>query len=78
MYTKICNTQKEKKQMYVRLSKEIYGTLKAALLYYRKLSKELREYGFVIKPYYPCVTNKWTDGGQLTMVWHVDDMKAPH
>ena len=39
--------------MYVRLSKAMYGTLKAALLYYRKLSKELREYGFVINPYDP-------------------------
>ena len=32
----------EKKYMYVRLSKAMYGTLKAALIYYRKLSKELR------------------------------------
>ena len=42
--------ENEKKYMYVRLSKEMYGTLKSALLYYRKLSKELREYGFVINP----------------------------
>ena len=60
--------------MYVCLSKAMYGTLKAALLYYRKLSKKLIEYRFVINPYNPCVTNKWTDEGQLTVVWHVDDM----
>ena len=63
--------------MYVRLSKAMYGTLKAALIYYSKLSKELREYGFVINPYDPCITSKWTDGGQLTVVWHVNNMKLP-
>ena len=68
----------EKKHMYVRLSKAMYGTLEAALLYDRKLSKELRKYGFVINPYDPCVANKWTSEGQLTVVWHVDDMKASH
>ena len=36
--------------MYNRLSKAMYGTLKAALIYYSKLSKELREYGFAINP----------------------------
>ena len=56
----------------------MYGTLKEALLYYKKLSKELREYRFLINPYNPCVTNKWTDGRQLTVVWHVDDMKVSH
>ena len=43
----------EKKYMYVQLSKAMYRTLKVALLYYRKLSKDLREYRFVINPYKP-------------------------
>ena len=30
----------------------------------------------MINPYDPCVAKKWTDGGQLTVVWHVDDMKV--
>ena len=55
-----------KKYMHVRLSKAVYKTLKAALLYCRKLSRELREYGFVISPYEPCVANKWKDGGGAT------------
>ena len=45
--------------MYVRLSKAMYVTLKAAQLYYRKISRELKEYGFVINPYDPYVANKW-------------------
>ena len=62
--------------MYVCLSKAMYITLKEALMYYRKLSKYLREYGFFIKPYDPCVANKWTSEGQLTVVCHVDDTKV--
>ena len=64
--------------MYINLIRAMYGTLKAALLYYRKISKELREYGFVINPHNPCVTKKWTDEGQLTVVWYVNDMKVLH
>ena len=45
--------ERTKKNMYVRLGKAMYGALKAALLYYRKLSKDLREYGFVKNPYDP-------------------------
>ena len=74
----VIHVKNEKKYMYVRLSKAMYGTLKAALLYYRKLSKELREYRFMMNPYDPCVANKWTDGGKLTLVWHVDNMKVLH
>ena len=47
----VIHKKNEKKHMYVRLSKAMYRTLKAALLYYRKMSKELREYRFVINPY---------------------------
>ena len=31
-----------KKRMYVRLSKAMYGIIKAALLYYRNMSRELK------------------------------------
>ena len=39
--------------MYIHLRKVMYGTLKATLMYCRNLSKELKEYGFVINPYDP-------------------------
>ena len=70
--------KKGKTDMYVRHSKAMYRTLNVALIYYRKNPKELREYGFVINPYDPCVANKWTSEGQLHVVWHVDDMKVSH
>ena len=56
----------------------LYGTLKAALLFWRKLSASLKEYGFVINPYDWCVANKIINGKQCTIVWHVDDLKISH
>ena len=64
--------------MFVRLRKAMYRTLKSALLYYRKLSRELKEYGFVINPYNPCIANNWRSEGKITVVWYVDDMKVLH
>ena len=51
--------------------------MRASLLFYRKLRKELEAYGFEINPYDPCVASKMTDARkQLTVVWHVDDLMA--
>ena len=35
-------------------------------------------YGFKFNPYDPCVANKITEGEPLTLVFHVDDIKASH
>ncbi len=49
--------------------------MRASLLFYRKLRKELEDYGFEVKPYDPCVANKVTEGGkQMMVIWHVDDL----
>ena len=61
--------------LYVRLQKEIYGCLKSALLFYEKLVGDLEAYGFRINPYDPCVADKMKDGKQLTVYWHVEDLK---
>ena len=62
--------------LFMKLQKALYGLMRASLLY-RKLRKELKEFGFVINPYDPCVANKdLGDGKQLTMTWHVDDLMA--
>jgi hypothetical protein len=44
--------------LYLRLQKALYGMMKSALLFYRKLVSELREMGFELNPYDPCVANK--------------------
>jgi len=31
-----------------------------------------------VNPYDLCVSNKEVDGKQMTVVWHVDDLKASH
>ena len=31
-----------------------------------------------MNPYNACVANKWVNGIQITVVWHVDDLKISH
>ena len=31
--------------------------------------------GFEVNPYNPCVTNKTVNESQMTVTWHVDDLK---
>ena len=56
----------------------MYGTLKAALLFYRKFRSDIEAQGFEINPYDRCVANKIINGHQMTVLWHVDDLKASH
>ena len=58
--------------------KASYGMLHSSSLFYRKFVKDLKSYGFELNPYDPCVANKMVDGKQLTIYWHVDDLKASH
>ena len=64
--------------IYLELLKALYGMLQSALLFYRKLRKDLEGVGFTVNPYDPCVANKMVEGSQMTVVWHVDDMKISH
>ncbi len=61
--------------LYVKLQKALYGLMRASLLFYRKMRKELEDYGFEINPYDPCVANRVTEcGKQMTVIWHVDNL----
>jgi hypothetical protein len=64
--------------LYVTLLKALCGCLQSALLFYQKLLGDLEENGFTLKPYDPCVANKMVNGKQLTVTWHVDDLKLSH
>jgi hypothetical protein len=64
--------------LYVHLIKALYGMLVSAMLFYKKLKNDLLEYGFEINPYDPGVANQIADGSQLTVSWHVDDLKVSH
>ena len=61
----------------VELLKALYGTMRAARLFWEKLSKQLVDWGFKINPYDRCVANKMINGTQCTVAWHVDDVKIP-
>jgi len=63
---------------YVQLKKALYGTLQAALLFWKLLSDTLQEWGFEINAYDQCVANKVIEGKQCTILWHVDDLKISH
>jgi hypothetical protein len=64
--------------LYVRLSKALYGMLRAALLFYKRMRSTLEEMGFEINPYDLCVANMMVEGGKITVCWHVDDLKISH
>ena len=52
--------------------------IRAALLFYRKLRRNLEEMGFEVNPYDPCVANRDVNGAQCTVVWRGDDLKVSH
>jgi len=46
----------------------LYGLLESAMLFYKKLVKDLQHYGFELNPYDPCVANKTVEGKWMTSV----------
>ena len=52
--------------------------LVSAMLFYHKLTKALLSYGFELNLFDPCVVNKMVNSEQLTICWHVDDLKSSH
>ena len=67
-----------KKVVYMRIKKALYGCLQSALLFYNKLAGDLISKGFKINFYDSCVANKMVKGNQMTICWHVDDLKISH
>ena len=79
LYRKYITTNaKGKPVLYVQLEKAVYGMMKSALLFYRKLVADLVSLGYDINPYDPCVANKTINGKQMTICWHVDDLFIGH
>ena len=78
IYRKYVTIKKGRQVLYLQLQKALYGMMKSTLLFYRKLIKELKEMGFEINPYDPCVANKVVNGTQMTVRWHVDDLMISH
>ena len=77
IYRKNVKVEKGQNVSCVPLQKALYGTLRAALLFYEKLLGYLQSQGFDMK-YDPCVVNKVVNVNQMTIVWHVDDFTLSH
>ena len=77
--TRFSGTNSTQENSYMpRLVKAVYGTVLAAIIFYNKLSKHLTDHGFVMNEYDMCTFNKMVDGEQLTVQFHVNDLKASH
>ena len=64
--------------LYVHLLNALYRIMKAALLYFEHFVCNITAIDFKLNPYDPCVTDKIVHGKQLTIAWHVDDLKVSH
>ena len=49
---------------YVKVNKALYGLLRSALLFHKKLVSKLVEMGFELNKYDPCVANRMINGFQ--------------
>jgi hypothetical protein len=77
-YAPFITHEGKEKVVYVELVKALYGTLKAAKLFWLLLSGKLQEWGFHINGYDSCVGNKTINDKQCTIIWHVDGSKISH
>jgi hypothetical protein len=66
------------KVLIVECLSAVYGTMVAALLYYKKFVKSLTKQGFKLNPYDGCVANKIVTGKQITVCFHVSNCKISH
>ena len=69
---------KKKKLLYGWLIKAVFGTLLRAIIFYTKLSKHLTDHDFVQNEYDMCTFNKMVNGEQISVQFHVDDLKVLH
>lgn len=68
----------DKKVLYLKLLKALYGSVKSALLWYVLFTGTLKGAGFKLNPYTACVANRMDNGKQCTVAWYVDNNKILH
>ncbi len=72
----IIHDKKGRKYLYSKLTKAVYGTLIGSKRWFDKLTTALREWGFEPNKYDECCWNKMVGNSQLTVVFHVDNLKC--
>jgi hypothetical protein len=68
----------DKNTIYLMLKRALYGCIKSALLFWENLSGKLIMRGYELNGYDRCVANKIINNAQITIIWHVDDLKICH
>ncbi len=53
--------------LFIEMQKAIYGLLRSALLFYKKLVANLESIGIKLNPCDPCVANKEVNGTQMRL-----------
>ena len=74
----VINTKRGNRILYGKMNKAVYGSVLLSILFYKKLSAFLIENGYKVNLYDRCTFNKMVDGSQLTIQFHVDDLKVLH
>jgi hypothetical protein len=79
VYGPYMSTNKQgRKQLLVECLNAIYSMMVASLLYYWKFTRSLKNQGYMMNPYNPCVWNKIVEEKQITICFHLDDCKVSH
>ena len=78
LHTQFVHHYKGKKALYLIVHKAQYGMIFAPMLWFNKISADLKSHGFKVNPHDPCVANLKVNGHNLTVLWHVDDLKISH
>ena len=78
IYQKYSVIDKGVKVLHVMQQKTLCGFLLSALLFYSKIMTALKNNGFRLSSYKPCVTKKLVNGKMMTVVWTVNDLKVSH
>ena len=77
-HTKFVTMERGTNVLYVRLVKAIYGCVKSALLWYELFTTTLKDMGFELNHYDPCIANCTIEVKHCTVTWYVDDNKISH
>ena len=64
--------------LYAEMQKSLYRIPKPALLFYLNLVGDLTRAGLKINPHDPCVMNKIVGKEQITVMFHVENLKMLH
>ena len=67
--------KQDKPMLEVKLKKALYGTLQAALLFWKLLYNTLEEQEFKLSKYDQFLANKTINSKQSTIIRHVDNLK---